>query len=321
MSEIHTIIGAGQIGTQLATLLVREGHQVRLCRRGAFAADLPPSVVRMQGDVLDRTFADEACRGATVVYNCANPPDYHKWDGVLQPLFRAAREAAGRAGARFVQLDCLYMYGRPPHAPFDERTPMEPCSEKGKLRKQLVEELFEAHRRGDVQATSGRASDYFGPDTPTAMLLRPDVYDRILAGGTVYTLVNPDMPHTYSYSPDVARGLQVLGARPEALGRAWHMPAASQLTSRALLERFAAQAGTAIKVRRVPPWAIRSLGVFVPFLGAMVEMRYQWEQPYLIDDGDFRRAFGVEATALDVAIDETLAAHARAKASARAKAA
>lgn len=318
MSEIHTIIGAGQIGTQLAALLVREGHQVRLCRRGAFAADLPAGVVRMQGDVTDRAFADEACRGATVVYNCANPPDYHKWDGVLQPLYRAVREAAGRAGARLVQLDCLYMYGRPAHAPFDERTPMEPCSEKGKLRKQLVEELFEAHRRGDVQATSGRASDYFGPDTPTAMLLRPDVYDRILAGSTVYTLGNPDTPHTYSYTPDVARGLQVLGSHPAALGRAWHLPAAAQLTSRELLDRFAARAGTTIKVRRVPLWAVRSLGVFVPFLGAMVEMNYQWDVPYVIDDGDFRQTFAVGPTELDEAIDATLAAHQRAKASRKA---
>jgi nucleoside-diphosphate-sugar epimerase len=184
-----------------------------------------------------------------------------------------------------------------------------------------VEELFEAHRRGDVQATSGRASDYFGPDTPTAMLLRPDVYDRILAGGTVYTLVNPDMPHSYSYTPDVARGLQVLGAHPEALGRAWHLPAAAQLTSRALLERFAAKAGTRIKIRRVPLWVIRSLGVVVPFLGAMVEMSYQWEQPYLLDDGDFRRTFGVEPTELDVAIEETLAAHAQAKAASKRRAA
>jgi nucleoside-diphosphate-sugar epimerase len=317
MSEIHTIIGAGQIGTQLAALLAQEGHQVRLVRRGAIATEIP-GVTRMQGDVTDRAFADEVCRGATVVYNCANPPDYAKWDGVLVPLYRAVREAAGRAGARLVQLDCLYMYGRPAKAPFDERTPMEPCSEKGKLRKLLVEELFEAHRRGDVQATSGRASDYFGPHTPNAMLLRPDVYDRILAGSSVYVLVNPDMPHTYSYTPDVARGLAVLGSHPAALGRAWHLPAAAQLTSRELLERFAARAGTTVKVRRVPQWAMRSLGVFVPLLSAMVEMAYQWEVPYVLDDGDFRRTFAVGPTELDEAIDATLAAHVQAKARAKA---
>ncbi len=309
--EIHTILGAGQIGTQLAVLLAEQGHTVRLVRRGT-GPELP-GVTRMQGDVTDRAFADAACRGATVVYNCANPPDYAKWHGVLEPLYRAVREAAGRAGARLVQLDNLYMYGRPPASPFDERTPMNPCSSKGELRRLLVEELFEAHRRGDVQATSGRASDYFGPDTPNAMLLRPDVYERILAGKTVYVLSNPDMPHSYSYTPDVARGLMVLGSHPAALGRAWHLPAAAQLTSRALLERFAARAGTTIKVRRVPQWALRSLGVFVPLLSAMAEMTYQWEVPYLIDDGDFRRTFAVGPTELDEAIDQTLAAHVQAR--------
>lgn len=312
--EIHTVLGAGQVGTQLAALLAREGHEVRLVRRGAGAE--MPGVTRLRGDVTDRSFADEACRGARVVYNCANPPDYARWEGVLEPLYRSIREAAGRAGARLVQLDNLYMYGRPPTSPFDERTPMAPCSRKGEQRKRLVDELFEAHKRGDVEVTSGRASDYFGPDTPNTVLLRPDVYERIAAGRSVFVLVNPDTPHAYSYTPDVARGLMVLGARSEAAGRAWHLPAAAQLTSRALIDRFAARAGTSVKVRRVPPWVLRSLGVFVPLLSAMGEMSYQWERPYLLDDGDFRRTFGVEPTALDDAIDATLAAHARAKAAA-----
>lgn len=311
--RIHTIIGAGQVGTQLAALLVAQGHEVRLVRRGA-PEGAPAGVVFMRGDVNERAFADAACRGASVVYNCANPVDYHKWDGVLQPLYRAVREAAGRADARLVQLDNLYMVGRPPSAPFDERTPMEPCSDKGRLRKLLVEELFEAHRRGDVRATSGRASDYFGPDTPRAAVLRPDVYDRIVAGRTVYVLVDPDQPHSYSYTPDVARGLMTLGAHARAEGRVWHLPVAAQLTTRALLERFAERAGTRIKIRRVPKWAIRSIGVVVPLVSAMVEMAYQWELPYLADDGDFRRTFGEGPTPLDAAIDATLAAHAQAKA-------
>lgn len=319
MTEIHTIIGAGQVGTQLAAILAAQGHTVRIVRRGAFTTELP-GVTRMQGDVTDAAFADEACRGAAVVYNCANPPDYHKWDGVLVPLYRAVREAAGRAGARLVQLDNLYMYGRPEHAPFDERTPMQPCSAKGELRKQLVEELFEAHRRGDVQATSGHASDYFGPKTPNAAVLRPDVYERIVKGSTVYVFGNPDMPHSYSYTPDVARGLMVLGSHPTALGRAWHLPTAAQMTTRELVDRFAARAGTKVTVRRVPQWALRSVGVFVPFVSALAEMNYQWDVPYLLDDGDFRRTFAVGPTPLDEAIDATLAAHALSKVKANANA-
>jgi hypothetical protein len=37
-----------------------------------------------------------------------------------------------------------------------------------------------------------------------------------LAGKTVRWPANADLPHTFSYLPDVARGLAVLGERDEA---------------------------------------------------------------------------------------------------------
>lgn len=308
MNEIHTIVGAGQVGVQLAAVLVGMGHSVRLVRRSAGGPAIE-GATWMLGDATDREFLDRACQGAAVVYNCANPPDYHRWDGLLQPLFRSVREAAGRAGARLVQLDNLYMYGRPPVDGFDERTPMEPCQPMGELRKRMFDELFEAHARGEVVATCGHASDYFGPATPNAAVLRPDTYKAIISGGTAYMFCDPKTPHTYSYTPDVARGLATLGTDSRAVGRAWHLPAAAQLTTTELIQRFAARAGTNVKVRRVPAWALRGLGVFVPLLGAVAKMSYQWDVPYRIDDGDFRRTFGVEPTDLDEAIDTTLAAY------------
>ena len=313
MSSIHTVFGAGQVGIQLARTLASQGLQVRLVRRSAPGAALE-GVTWMQGDVTDAAFADEACRGATTVYNCTNPPDYAGWGGVLVPLYRAVLAAATRAGARLVQLDNLYMYGRPETTPFSERTPMRPCSDKGELRQQLAEELLDAHARGDLQVTCGRASDYFGPDTPNAAVLRPDVYDRIIAGKSVYVFCNPDMPHSYSYTPDVAAGLAVLGQHEAALGRVWHLPVAAQLTTRELVARFAAEAGTDVKVRRVPQWALRTVGVFSGLVSAIADMTYQWEIPYVVDDGDFRRTFGVGPTPLPEAIATTLAAHREAKA-------
>lgn len=147
--------------------------------------------------------------------------------------------------------------------------------------------------------TWGRASDFFGPATPNAAVLRPDVYERVLRGRSVYVLGDPSMPHSYSYTPDVAKGLATLGTRPEAAGRMWHLPVAAQMTTRELLERFADHAGTRLEVRRVPQWALRTIGVVAPLVAALAEMTYQWEIPYLMDDGDFRRTFGVEATPLD----------------------
>jgi nucleoside-diphosphate-sugar epimerase len=308
MSEIHTIFGAGQVGVQLARILAEQGKQVRLVRRSP-AGPAIDGVVWLRGDVTDESFADEACRGASVVYNCTNPPDYHRWGNVLVPLFTAVWKAAARAGARVVVLDNLYMYGRPETVPFDERTPMRPCSEKGALRKQLVDELFAAHARGEVVATSGRASDYFGPDTPKAVLFNPRFFARLNKGAAVEVMGDADQPHSYSYTPDVARGLAILGTHEAAVGRAWHLPVAAQLTSRELIERFAAAAGRPVKLRRVPRWLLEGVGMVVPLVRAVVEMLYQFEMPYVLDDADFRRTFGIGPTPLDEAIDATLRSH------------
>jgi nucleoside-diphosphate-sugar epimerase len=312
MTTIHTVLGAGQVGTKLARALAAEGFAVRLVRRGAPGAAID-GVTWLRGDITDPTFADAACRGASVVYNCTNPPDYANWNGLL-PLYRASWDAASRAGARLVQLDSLYGYGEPPTSPFDERTPMRPCGPKGELRRRVADELFERHARGDVVATLGRASDYFGPETPSAVMFRPDIYQRLLASQTIYVTGNLDTPHGYSYTPDVATGLMVLGTRDEAVGRAWHLPLSARGTTRETFERFAAQAGVELRLRRVPRWVLRALGVVSPLASALAEMTYQWEVPYVMDDTAFRRTFGIDPTPLDAAIATTLAGLGRAAA-------
>ena len=217
-------------------------------------------------------------------------------------------DAASRAGARLVQLDNLYMVGRPPTTPFDEDTPTDPCSSKGALREALSAELMARHAAGDLEIAVGRASDYFGPDTPNAAVFRPDVYDRIVRGASVYILGNADMPHSYSYTPDVAAGLATLGRHDDAPGRIWHLPVAAQLTTRELVDRFAAHAGTEVTTRAIPTWALRLVGYVFPLASALEEMVYQWEQPFIMDDRRFRETFGVSPTPLDEAIATTLGA-------------
>lgn len=302
---IHTIFGAGQVGLKLADELLHRGFRVRLVRRGPVGPQRS-GLTWMSGDVTDSTFADRAAQGAAVVYNCVNPPDYGRWHGVLEPMMRAVRGAATRAGARLVVLDCLYMYGAPEAVPFDEDTPMRPSTGKGRLRAMLVEELFEAHRRGEVEVTTGRASDYFGPDTPRSALLHPRGLERLRTGKPIEVFGDPDLRHAYNYTPDVARGLAELGTRPEAIGHAFHLPATWTGTSRELISRFAAVLGQPGAIRTVPRWAITALGLVSSDMRALREMLYQWERPFVLDDRRFRTTFGIEATPIDEAIRGTL---------------
>ncbi|MEM9069422.1 MAG: NAD-dependent epimerase/dehydratase family protein [Myxococcota bacterium] len=302
----HTIFGAGQIGLPLAARLASQGTEVRLVRRGLPGPDID-GVTWCQGDVRDPDFAAACTEGAAVVYNCMNPAAYHRWPTLLPPLVRGVLRATRRAGARLVCLDNLYMYGAP-DGPMREDSPLQPCSEKGALRAELAAELQDAHQRGDVEIAIGRASDFFGPSAPRAAIFHDRFFERVARGASVEVFGDPDRPHAYSYTLDVVEGLATLGSSDEAFGRVWHLPVSSQETTRALIERFANALGQAARVRSIPRWMLRMAGWFVPIAGAVVEMTYQWETDFRVDDGAFRSTFGVEPTPVDVAVDATLRA-------------
>jgi len=300
----HTIVGAGQIGRLLAGLLAEAGYTVRLVRRGAPTEDIP-GVTWLRGDITDPTFADEACAGAATVYNCANPPDYHRWDGVIQPLFGAIRAAATRADARLVVLDNLYAHGPTGGRPMSPGSAERPTSHKGRLRKALTEQALDAHARGELEVVIGRAADFFGPQT-TQSVYGDRLLEALDAGRPIETFGDPELPRAYSYTPDVALGLAVLGTRQGVTGRVWHLPVSATGSTKELLEAFASAAGRPLETRHVPRWALRLLGLFVPTMGAMVEMLYQWEEAFIVDDRAFRETFGVQPTPLEQAVAQTV---------------
>jgi nucleoside-diphosphate-sugar epimerase len=300
---LHVVLGAGQIGTRLAALLLARGHRVRQARRGPPGA-AHPRLEWVTGDLADPRFAAQVTRGAAVVYDCTNPP-YHRWPELLLPLAGAALHGAAVAGARLVALDNLYMYGRP-DGPLSEDSPVIPCSRKGHLRAELGVLRLAAHRRGDVRVAIGRASDFFGPDLPSS-LWSERFYRRLLAGRPIECPGDPDMPHAYSYADDVAHALVVLGERDEAPGRIWHLPTSPAESTRALATRLGEALGLEVKVVRLPRLALRALGIFSPVLREMVEMVYQWEVPFALDDTRFRTTFGMVPTPIEAAVASTAA--------------
>jgi hypothetical protein len=215
--------------------------------------------------------------------------------------------AAGRTGARLVVLDSVYMLGRPGGRPLDEDTPLNPCSRKGEIRARAAERLFEAHHRGDVLATTGRASDYYGP-RGTRTHLGDYFWPRALRGKKAWVFVNPDAIHTYHYIPDVAAGLFALGcAEADVYGRPWMLPCAPAAKMRELVARMSSKLGREIKVGGVPPWLVKAMGMFVPLMRDVGEMLYQWEEPFVISDRRFRERFRQQPANVDDAAAATVA--------------
>ncbi len=51
---------------------------------------------------------------------------------------------------------------------------------------------------------------------------------------------------------------------------------------------------------------MRALGLFTPTLRELVEMRYQFDEPFIVDSSTIADKLGVRATPLDQALADTL---------------
>ena len=244
------------------------------------------------------------------MYQTLNPP-YTEWTAQFPALQSGVLAAAQATGARLVSMENVYMYGRPAGRPLTEDRSYDAHTTKGKLRGRMARELLAAHQAGRVEVTIGRASDYFGPRGGAQSNLGDRVFTAALAGKTASVLGDVDQPHTYSYIPDIGEGLAVLGEHPDAPGEVWHLPNdPDTLTTRQLVDivyRHAGQQRT--KVRAMPVLMLRGVGLFNATVRELLEMQYQYEEPFIVDSTKMTTKLGVHATLHEQALVDTLATY------------
>ena len=234
-------------------------------------------------------------RNAGTVYFCLNAPSYHRWPEEFPPLQDAVVAAAREAGARLVVLENLYAYGPTGGAPMTESTPMRPESDKSVTRAAMTGKLLDAHARGEVEVTIGRAADLVGPGV-TASSMGERVFPAVLRGKQAQTMGRPDTEHTYSYAPDVARNLVLLGSRADAYGRAWHLPNPETRTTRAVITQAFAAAGTKPRITALKRPMLQAVGLMSRDVRELLATYYQFDAPFIVDDTAFIAAFGGDVT-------------------------
>ena len=107
--------------------------------------------------------------------------------------------------------------------------------------------------------------------------------------------------------PDIAAGLATIGTDERAADQVWHLPGPETVTTRALLDLVAAEAGHPVAVRNVPALVLRVMGLVSPLMRGLAEMAYEFEEPFILDTTKFESAFGTAATPLATAITDTVA--------------
>lgn len=311
-SERNVILGTGPLGLAVMDELAARGRQVTLVnRRGQVAEPLPAGVKIVSGDVTNPDDVARLCVGADVVFQCAQP-HYNEWPEKFPPIINGIIGGLSRTAARLVVGDNLYMYGPTGGAPIHEDLPYAANGRKGRTRALLAQQLLDAHAAGQIQVTIGRASDFYGPRV-TDSAAGEMVFAAALAGKAINVLGDPDQPHTYTFIRDFARALVALSEQSQAFGRAWHVPSAPAVTTRA----FVALVGEAVSdgSRRQRPLKIRPAGKFIVSLMGLFnanlrefkEMMYEFEEPYVVDHSQYQAIFGNGATPHEAAIAETVA--------------
>jgi nucleoside-diphosphate-sugar epimerase len=301
--QLDVVFGAGQVGRALVANLAGAGRAVRVVSLHR-PTELPDGVDARVADVTDGEAAADAAKGASVVYQCLNAP-YTDWPRQFPPLQRSVMAAAERSDALLVTLENVYGYGPTGGTPMTELTPLAPTSVKGRTRVATTEELMSASAAGRVRIAIGRAADFFGAGV-TQSTLGERVFGSAVADKRADFIGNPDLPHTYSYVPDIAAGLAVLGSDERAVGEVWHLPGPETVTTRAVLDLIAEQLGHPVPVRSVPNLVLRVLGLVNPMMRGLAEMSYQFDQPFIVDTTKFESTFGMAGTPMNIAVNETV---------------
>lgn len=301
MSGLHVVIGAGALGSGIAATLAARGERVRVVRRAATSPVQGVEVVA--GDIRDASFAAHALSGASTVYQCAQPR-YHRWAQEFAALQQGIMDAAASAGARVVIADNLYGFGDPAGAVITDDSPREPHTVKGRVRKAMADDAL---TDGRVEVTIARPSDYISPDYPVfaSTVVRP-----ALKGSAMQFIGRMDVPHSFSYVPDSVAAMVALASSEKSWGRAWITPALEPVTQQRLAELVWAAAGRSGEPRTsvMSKRAAGLIGLVVPDLREVVELWYEFERPFVASAEQFESEFGLVATPVELAVEQTVRA-------------
>ncbi len=299
------VIGYGAVGRETASLFAKRGDAVRVVQRTQ-PRNLPYGCSFQAADSTDREATIQACAGVDTVVCCIGfPYDSALWRTAWPKAIENLIEGCALSGARLVFADNLYMYG-PQSKPLTEDTALTGYGRKPALRAEITRLWQSAHEAGRLRAVAVRAPDFYGPDVPTSVISAFGVA-QFLAGKPALIPYPPDHPHDFNYVPDFARALVSLADAPDdAYGQAWHVPSAPTRTLREVLTLAAEMIGVSPRITVLPQQLLPIVGIVNKPVGEIVEMRFQWDRPYIVDASKFAARFWRDATPLETGLGDTI---------------
>lgn len=310
MSHLQVVAGAGPVGWTVAEQLAAQGHRVRVLTRSGSGPE-GPGIERLRVDATDpeavaSALVDEDGLPTDAVYMCVHGSAYRAdvWARELPVAERVVLDAAANLSEKTVVVfpESLYSYSEPDRV-MTEDSPREADTGKRGVRRQLLAARA-AHRAPTVSVV---ASDFFGPRARSAMAGERMV-PTVLAGRKVRVLGSADLPHSFTYVPDLAAAMIAAAGEPAVWNTVIHAPTGQAVTQREIATAFARAAGLpAPAVGTIPSWLLRAGGVVNRDMKELAEMLYQFTAPFVMDSTRTEQVLDLSPTPLDEAAAATVA--------------
>lgn len=300
---MQTILGVGTVGTELAKSLTQYTDKIRLVGRNPKKVNQNDEL--FLADLTDPEQTMRAVENSEVVYLTVGIPYNTKTWQVQWPLImHNVISACKKHNAKLVFFDNVYMYGKV-DGWMTEKTPIKPSSKKGVVRAQVAEMLLQEVKSGKLKALIARSADFYGPNTPTS-ILSIMVFGNLKKEKKAQWMLNDKVKHAFTYVPDAARAMALLGNTEAAYSQVWHLPTdKNALTGKEFIECAAKAFGAKPQYTLLSRGMLRMVGLFIEAVRENMEMLYQFESEYLFDSSKFDMAFDFKTTSYTEGIIET----------------
>ena len=285
---MQTILGSGgAIGTDLAKALKKYTNEIKLVSRNPVKVN--DTDILYSADFTDSDRINKAIEGSEICYITVGFEYKLKvWQKVWPAFIKNVVNACMQNKSKLVFFDNVYAIGGDNVKQITENSPISPSSKKGEVRAWIDRYIMEQIEKEKLEAIIARAPDFFGPVKKQNSILMNLVYDNLIKGKTPQWFCNADVIHTMGFTPDLAEGTAILGNSNDAYNQIWNLPVdMNALTGREWVKLFAEEINASDKVKILPLWALRLIGIFVPILREMPEMMYQYDRPYYFDSSKF----------------------------------
>ncbi len=284
------ILGArGRFGSAAVRAFARAGWQVVAQMRPGASGPAMAGVRWLAAEPGDTALLAVGARDATVVVQGLSPAYTHKaWRRDMPALTQAAIDVTRALGATLLLPASVYNFGQTMPALLHEDSAQAASTFKGQMRIASEAQVRAATQDGRMKAVVIRGGDFFGSGTGSWL---DEVMIKGIRRGSLTYPGPMNIPTAWAYLPDMARSFVAVAGRRHDLpafetfhfagysltGQDW-----ADVLADIALERGWLPTGGKLHSRSLSWTLMRALGLVLPKIAALCEMRYQWFTPHTL---------------------------------------